>query len=117
MNDKQIKLIISDFDGTLFDTFEANYLAYKSVLKEYFIDLDYEIYKKLFGFRIGDLANKLGLIDLEIIQSIKEKKSRAYLDYFEYIQPNNVLLSFFGEFQINGETNSVSIHRTIRKYP
>jgi len=103
MNDKQIKLIISDFDGTLFDTFDANYLAYKYVLKDYCINLDYEIYKKLFGLRIGDLASELGISDLKIMQSIKEKKSRAYLNYFEYIKPNNALLYFLESFKSTGK--------------
>ena len=47
----EIKAIISDFDGTLVDTFEANYLAYRQAFAEIGYTLTRETYRACFGLR------------------------------------------------------------------
>jgi beta-phosphoglucomutase-like phosphatase (HAD superfamily) len=48
---KEIKLLITDFDGTLVDTFEANLKAYQIAFKQCNLHLDTQIYRKYFGLR------------------------------------------------------------------
>mgnify|MGYP004539847273 CR=1 FL=1 len=41
-----MKLIIVDLDGTLFDTKDVNYYAYKEAIVPYGYDIDYKYYRK-----------------------------------------------------------------------
>lgn len=70
----QIKGLISDLDGTLVDTFEANYQTYKVVFKMHNIDMSRQFYEENFGLRIDDLCKKLNIIDKDEINTIKLKK-------------------------------------------
>ena len=87
------KLHITDFDGTLFDTREANYLAYKETLKKvYDYELKPEDYYDNFGLRINELLKKLKL-DVDKLQDVKKTKARVYKKYFDKIQMNKNLYS------------------------
>ena len=87
------KLHITDFDGTLFDTREANYLAYKETLKKvYDYELKPEDYYDNFGLRINELLKKLKL-DVDKLSDVKKTKARVYKKYFNKIQINNNLYS------------------------
>ena len=87
------KLYITDFDGTLVDTREANYLAYKETLKKvYDYELKPEDYYDNFGLRINELLKKLKL-DIDKLQDVKKTKARVYKKYFDKIQMNKNLYS------------------------
>ena len=46
-----IKAIITDFDGTLVDTFEANLRAYQEAFANVGLSLSTDRYKECFGYR------------------------------------------------------------------
>lgn len=91
----QIKAFISDLDGTLVDTFEANYQTYKVVFKMHNIDMSRQFYEENFGLRIDDLCKKLNIIDKDEINTIKVEKSNLYPLKFNYLKLNIYLLSVF----------------------
>ena len=98
----QIKALISDFDGTLVDTFEANYQAYKETFKQYFIQLTRDFYRENFGLRIDDLCKKMNITDSELINKIKFLKSELYPLQFSYIRLNINLLNVFNYAKLQG---------------
>ena len=86
-------LYITDFDGTLFDTKEANYLAYQETFKKvYNYDLKPEDYYDNFGLRINELLEKLNL-DISKLNEVKKTKARVYKKYFKNITINSGLLA------------------------
>lgn len=92
-NNHNKELYISDLDGTLFNTKEANYLSYKEVFKQMFnVDLKRETYDECFGLRIDDFLKKLN-IDLDYKYEIKELKSEIYEKHISDIELNVALFS------------------------
>ena len=89
----RIRAIITDFDGTLVNTFESNYYAYKDAFKEYGYELTKQQYKECYGFRYDDLCKRLGIKD-EHKQLIKEYKKNTYPLYFKFASLNIQLLDF-----------------------
>ena len=86
-------LHITDFDGTLVDTREANYLAYKETFKKiYDYNLKPEDYYNNYGLRINELLEKLNL-DIEKLNDVKKTKTRIYKKHFDKIKLNEHLLS------------------------
>ena len=86
-----IKAIITDLDGTLINTFEANFLAYQETFSKFDIVLDRDFYWNNFGLRIDNLCALLGIYDTDIIQQIKETKADIYPKYFDHLQINEEL--------------------------
>jgi len=89
----RIKAIITDFDGTLVNTFMANYCAYKNAFKQYGYELTKEQYKECFGLRYDDFCKRMNIKE-EDKNKIKELKKKIYPDYFEYLTLNLNLLNF-----------------------
>ena len=89
----RIRAIITDFDGTLVNTFMANYLAYYSACKHYGYNLTKEQYKEWYGLRYDDLCKKIG-ISSEHKSAIKELKKKIYPSFFEYLTINQNILTF-----------------------
>ena len=88
------KLYITDFDGTLVDTREANYFAYKETLKKIYDDeLKPEDYYNNFGLRINELLEKLNL-DTDKLSDVKKAKTQVYKKYFDKIKINKSLYSY-----------------------
>ena len=111
---KEIKLIISDFDGTLVDTFQANYHAYKKAFQMNGInELTEDFYRECFGLRFSDFMEKAGVIDNEIRKKIKNDKMISYPLFFNMLRPNNVLISFIKTFKSSG--GKTAIASTARK--
>lgn len=89
----RIDAIITDFDGTLVDTFKANYYAYNSVFKNHNINLTQSQYKEYFGLRFDSLCDKLN-VPIEIRDNIKKEKKESYPNFFSYLELNESLLNF-----------------------
>lgn len=87
-----IKAIITDFDGTLVDTFEANLLAYQDAFRKVRLTLTAEQYRECFGFRFEKFMQAVGVTDTDIMQQIKEEKMKVYPTYFPHLRPNVVLI-------------------------
>ena len=86
-----IKAVITDFDGTLVDTFLANCSAYAQAFGECGLHLNIDTYKKCFGLRFDEFMNAVGITDDETKKKIKKLKKAAYPNYFHMLKLNNVL--------------------------
>ena len=89
------KLAIFDLDGTLFNTNEVNYFAYKEALEEYNYELDYNYYCDFCNGRHYKvfLPEIVGDKD-EIIENIHNKKKELYLKYLDKAKVNIHLFEF-----------------------
>lgn len=108
-----IKLLISDFDGTLVDTFEANYLAYRDAFSEAGYNLTEAKYRECFGKRFDDFMNAVGIEDSLVKEAIREGKTERYPHYFDHLKVNHTLLSFIRSFKASG--GKTAIASTARK--
>ena len=89
----RIDAVITDFDGTLVNTFMANYFAYKLVLNNYGIKLSKEQYEEYFGLRFDSLCDKLNVPN-EIRDDIKKEKKESYPNFFSWLELNETLMKF-----------------------
>lgn len=90
----EIKLIISDFDGTLVDTFYANFKAYQKAFSKNGLILTEDEYKNAFGLRYDDFMKRKGIFEANTKAKIREMKSKFYPDFFSYLKKNDVLIKF-----------------------
>lgn len=107
MNNK-ISLLISDFDGTLVDTFQANLAAYQEAFKECGYDLMSEQYRKCFGYRFDKFMDYMGIDNIETRKKIKEIKGEVYPKYFNLLKVNTSLLEFIKSFKASGGKTAVA---------
>ncbi len=103
-----IKAIITDFDGTLVDTFEANLRAYQEALHAVGIQLSQERYRECFGYRFDRLMTALGIFDNNVIYKIRELKKKAYPTYFNYLTPNKSLIELITSFHTMGGKTAIA---------
>lgn len=90
----EIKLIITDFDGTLVDTFEANFNAYKQAFETLGLSLDEDTYRRCFGMRFDDFMATVGVNDEDTAREIRLLKGEFYPLHFGLLKPNHTLLDF-----------------------
>lgn len=109
----ELKLIITDFDGTLVDTFEANYRAYQEAFTLNKLVLNREDYQRCFGYRYNDFMKVIGVTDDHVKKEIRRIKGEVYPHYFEYLQPNGPLIGFIKAF--HGEGQKTAIASTARR--
>lgn len=111
---KEIKLLICDFDGTLVDTFQANYHAYKKAFTMNGIeDLTEDFYRICFGLRFEAFMEKAGISDNNIRSKIKNDKMELYPLFFNLLKPNETLITFIKTFKKAG--GKTAIASTARK--
>ncbi len=103
-----VKLIITDFDGTLVDTFEANYRAYSDAFEQSGLVLTREQYKECFGLRYDNFMKSMGIENTEVRQRIKELKGEFYPKYFEYLKVNAPLIEFIRAFHHSGRKTAIA---------
>lgn len=101
-NGSQIKLLISDFDGTLVNTFEANYSAYQKAFSECGLNLSIETYQKCFGLRYDDFMKETDIIEKDLQKKIRQLKGKYYPLFFDKLMPNYPLISFIRSFKESG---------------
>lgn len=107
-----IKAIITDFDGTLVDTFEANLRAYQQAFYACGITLTAERYRDCFGLRFDAFMSSMSVVDSQTACKIKELKKEYYPQYFEYLVPNQPLIGLIDSFhQLGGKTAIASTAR------
>lgn len=74
-----MKLLIVDLDGTLFDTKDVNYNAYKEALASYGYDMDYHYYCEFCnGRRYLDFLPGITTTDSSILSKIHAEKKKIY---------------------------------------
>ena len=103
-----IKAIICDFDGTLADTFVANYHAYQEAFNEQGITLTEETYRAAFGLRYDDFMRMMTIQDPQIAQAIRERKKELYPQYFHLLRPNIRLLDFVRAMHHSGAKTAIA---------
>lgn len=101
-----IKAIITDFDGTLVDTFEANYEAYMLAFKRYYYEIGYgltkEQYRACFGLRFDAFMDYMKVQDETLRGKIKREKARVYPMCFSSLNPNTILIDFIRKAKSTG---------------
>ena len=108
-----IKAIITDFDGTLVDTFEANLRAYQKAYQSVGLDITAEKYRECFGYRFERLMTATGVFDEKTADVIKEVKKEQYPNFFKYLIPNKALIELIDSFHNMG--GKTAIASTARK--
>ena len=103
-----IKAIICDFDGTLADTFEANFHAYQKAFDEQGIMLSEETYRAAFGLRYDDFMRLVEMDDPLKARVIRERKKELYPHFFHLLRPNTKLLEFVRAFHDAGGKTAVA---------
>ena len=104
----RISAIITDFDGTLVDTFEANYHAYQTAFKDVGLTLSREQYRVCFGLRFDAFMSQIGIYDERTRAVIKENKAKIYPQCFDMLVPNKTLISFIRKMNHAGVKTAIA---------
>lgn len=104
----QVKLLITDFDGTLVDTFKANLLAYQKAFDKYGLELTEQQYRDCFGFRFDDFMSHMGINDNDTKNGIRLAKGDFYPLFFDKLIVNNPLLTLLKTFKKSGGLTAVA---------
>lgn len=108
-----ISAIITDFDGTLVDTFEANLRAYQKAFNDVGLNLTAEKYRQCFGYRFERFMMAADITDERTSNYIREAKKEYYPLFFEYLSPNKSLIELIDGFHMMG--GKTAIASTARK--
>lgn len=103
-----VRAIITDFDGTLVDTFEANLLAYQQAFHEVGITLTKDAYKACFGYRFERFMIEMGVEDDRVANQIRELKKQCYPQFFEYLKLNIPLMELIRSFRYMGGKSAIA---------
>lgn len=103
-----IRAIITDFDGTLVDTFEANYQAYDLAFKSNSLTISKEQYRACFGLRFDAFMHQIGVDDEKLKTSIRKEKARIYPNCFDSLIPNMTLISFIRKMKQSGVKTAIA---------
>jgi len=95
---KHYKALAFDFDGTLFDTKELNYKAYKLAYWDLGVEINREMFAKTNGLGVYAFNDAMGVkCDVE---ELRELKQRYYKDMVLYAKPNEYLLNLIRECKL-----------------
>lgn len=88
-----MKLVIVDLDGTLFDTKDVNYHAYKDAIAPYGYDMDYKYYCEFCnGRHYLEFLPQITTNDREILTAMHKAKKMAYRNHLDKAVLNNGLV-------------------------
>lgn len=103
-----IKAIITDFDGTLVNTFEANFAAYTIAFKRYYLEISKDQYRECFGLRFDSFMDKMNIKDSALRDKIKKEKARVYPMCFSFLAPNTILIDFIRQAKASGIKTAIA---------
>lgn len=103
-----IKAIITDFDGTLVNTFQANFCAYQEAFEKVGLTLTEEQYRECYGLRFDGFMDKMGIVDTEARKLIRTYKGECYPRHFGLLRVNQPLLDFIRMFRRCGGKTAVA---------
>lgn len=88
-----VQAFIFDFDGTLFDSTEANVWAYNEAFNKAGVEFDETKYRQAFGLRFNEMIGVVspGLSE-DKINEIRQAKVEFYAKAFDRVKPNIGLL-------------------------
>ena len=103
MENRGIRLILLDFDGTLADTRRANAQAYVATLREIGYPLTEEEYlARYFGMRCNEFLTRIGIADPAERERLRLRKIALYPAYFDTVRLNEPLWRFCQQFRRQG---------------
>ncbi|GHT44377.1 hydrolase [Planctomycetales bacterium] len=90
------KLAIFDLDGTLFDTYPANWLSYKTALEEYGFKLPEQYFRERCQGRYYRefLPPLLNGADEAVLQAVHQRKQTLYRTFLDRVRKNEHLFRF-----------------------
>lgn len=89
-----MKLIIVDMDGTLFDTKDVNFQAYRQALAEHGFDLNYEYYCSYCnGRHYSQFLPQITTDNTQVLAAIHARKKELYKNFLDEARPNRHLIS------------------------
>lgn len=100
------KLAMFDLDGTLFDTFRANYLAYREACGDEFPFDEAFFAAHCMSRSYTDFLPDCG-VPAARVQEIHERKKACYAHYFSEIRPNRALFAIAEQMRANGTVLAV----------
>lgn len=103
-----VKLLITDFDGTLVDTFEANYRAYGEAFSAVGLELTRQRYRECFGFRFDRFMGAMGVDDPAVRADIRRIKGECYPSHFGHLVVNRPLLGMLRAFRRAGGKTAIA---------
>lgn len=100
-----MKLVIVDLDGTLFDTKNVNYMAYKEALEQFGYTLDYSYFCEYCnGRHYLDFLPAITTSNSEVLSDMHMYKKNVYKKYLKYAKMNvhliNILKSMKEEYKL-----------------
>ena len=101
-------MLITDFDGTLVDTFQANYHAYRDAFAQVGLTLTEEQYRECYGLRFDGFMAKMGIDDAEVSKRIRTIKGECYPSHFDMLHANQPLIEFIRMFRRGGGKTAVA---------
>ncbi len=103
MDDRRIRLILLDFDGTLADTRRANAAAYIATLREAGYPLTESEYEaRYFGMRCEEFLTCFGIGDPTERERLRRRKIELYPTFFDTVRLNEPLWNFCQQFRQQG---------------
>lgn len=104
-----MKLIIVDLDGTLFDTKDVNYFAYKDAIVPYGYDIDYKYYCDFCnGRHYMDFLPQITTFDKDKLEKMHLAKKRAYKKYLNKAVINEGLVDIIRLLRLEYKTAVVT---------
>ena len=105
-----MKLYLFDLDGTLFDTKDINYHAYKEALEKYGFSIDYKYYcEHCNGRHYTDFLPQLTGANIEVLTAVHTDKKNLYASFLDRGVKNQPL---FDIIEAVRETSKVAIVTT-----
>ncbi len=103
MDNRRIRLILLDFDGTLADTRRANTTAYVATLREAGYTLTEAEYEaRYFGMRCEEFLTRFGIGDPAERERLRRRKIELYPTFFDTVRLNEPLWNFCQQFRQQG---------------
>ncbi len=85
------KLAIFDLDGTLFNTDEVNFLAYREAMKPFSTELDHDTFINKYNGMHYKVFGPEVMGSTEHLEEVHDAKKKLYADYLSYARINSHL--------------------------
>ena len=100
--------LLSDLDGTLVDSRDANLESYRIAFAEIGLPFDGALYSRAFGLAFDEMMHLIapGVGD-ETLLAVKEAKARAYRDRVPGMRVNSALISLLADAHERGRPTAL----------